>query len=359
MNKKYISILVLVLVVIGSVFLIGIFTSPDRSEKDGDGSLITSTLQKVKVQAGWLLNGEFAQVCAAIVNGYYNDKGLDVEMIPGGPSGASFVIATNAVAIDNSLTLGIDGDLVPLLRGVANTDPTQRLKVKAFAAFWNENPYGFMVRADSGINGIKDFIKKKADGTKYKIGVTSDSVIQYAIAEYLGVSVNDLDLVIVGFDATPFLSKQVDILAGYWTTQAYELEKAGVSYKFISTSELPGFDQPSMIAIATDKTISEKKDVLVRWVEATNKGVAFIKDNPEKAAEYILDKRCGGPSFNKDQEEWLIKKSLPLFDVKKPGWISADQVTGFTKAYSTLGQIPRIPSLDELVDYSILDAVYK
>ena len=39
-------------------------------------------LEKVKVQAGWLLNGEFANVCAAIVNGYYKDSGLDVEMIP-------------------------------------------------------------------------------------------------------------------------------------------------------------------------------------------------------------------------------------------------------------------------------------
>lgn len=353
MNKKNIVIFcILLIIVLISAFL---FIKESKSVKS---SVLPASLQKVKVQAGWLLNGEFANVCVAIMNGYYNEEGLDVELVPGGPSGASFVIATNAVAMDDSLTLGIDGDLVPLLRGISNPDESKRLKVKAFASFWNENPYGFFVRKDSGINTIKDFAKIKSDGSKYKIGVTSDSVIQYAIAKYIGIPVNQLDIVIVGFDSSPFLSKQVDVIAGYWTTQAYELEKVGVDYKFIPAGELPGFNQPSMIAVATDKTISEKKDVLVKWLRATNKGVEFLKSNPEKSGEYILDKQCGGSSFNIEQETWLIKKSLPLFDAHKIGWINENQVTDFANAYHSLDQIPRAPSINEVVDYSILKTIY-
>lgn len=354
MNKKNIVVLCVLLV----VFLVSAFLV-FRDNKNIKSSTISAPLQKVRVQAGWLLNGEFANVCASIVNGYYNEEGLDVELVPGGPSGASFVIATNAVAMDDSLTLGIDGDLVPLLRGISNKDESKRLKVKAFASFWNENPYGFFVRTDSGINSIKDFSKTKADGSKYKIGVTSDSVIQYAIAKYIGIPVAQLDIIIVGFDSSPFLSKQVDVIAGFWTTQAYELEKAGVSYKFLPAGELPGFNQPSMIAVATEKTISEKKDVLVKWLRATNKGIEYLKSNPEKSGEDVLDKRCGGPSFNKEQEIWLVNKSLPLFDAKKSGWIYENQVTDFSKAYFALDQIPRAPSINEVVDYSILETLYK
>lgn len=356
--KKNIAVLLGVLVL--AVVIFGIYkgrSSQPIVEKSAVKES-TKSLEKVKVQAGWLLNGEFANICASVVNGYYKDEGLDVEMIPGGPSGASFTIATNAIAQDPSLTIGVDGDVVPLMRGVTKESESEKLRVKAFAAFWNDNPYGFMVRKDSGIESIKDFAKRKASGSKYKIGVTADSVIQYAIADYIGVPVTDLDIVIVGFDATPFLTGQVDALAGYWTTQAYEAEKAGIAYQFLPSSEIPGFKQPSMVAVATDNTLKEKSDTLVRWLRATIKGTKFIEENPDMAGQYILDDRCGGRSFNVEQETWLIKKSLPLFDQEKIGWIYSDQVMGFANAYYKLKQIPRVPEQSEVLDYSILNKLY-
>lgn len=356
--KKNIAVLLGVLVL--AVVIVGIYKA--RSSRPVEEKSVvkesTKSLEKVKVQAGWLLNGEFANICAAVVNGYYKNEGLDVEMIPGGPSGASFTIATNAIAQDPSLTIGVDGDVVPLMRGVTKESESEKLRVKAFAAFWNDNPYGFMVGKDSGIESIKDFAKRKANGSKYKIGVTADSVIQYAIADYIGVPVTDLDIVIVGFDATPFLTGQVDALAGYWTTQAYEAEKAGIAYQFLPASEIPGFKQPSQVAVATDKTLSEKPDVLVRWLRATIKGTKFIEENPDTAGQYILDDRCGGKSFNVEQETWLIKKSLPLFDQEKIGWIYSEQVMSFANAYYKLKQIPRVPEQSEVLDYSILNKLY-
>lgn len=341
----------LIFIILAALVIVFMFSLSEKNNKP--------ELQKVKVQAGWLLNGEFANVCSAIVNGYYEEKGLDVELIPGGPSGASFTVATNAVAQNPDLTLGIDGDLVPLVRGVTKESDAEKLKVKAFASFWNENPYGFMVRKDSGINSIKDFANYRPDGKRYKLGLTADAVIQGAIAKYIGVKESDLNIVTVGFDATPFLDNQVDILGGYWTTQAYEIEKAGIDYKFINASELPGFNQPSMVAIASENTLDTQKPLLVSWLEATIRGMSFVKDNPEQAAEHILDPRCGGPSFDKEQELWLIKKSIPLFDENRPGNLSQDQVMGFASAYNELGQIPRIPGADELMDFSILSEIYR
>lgn len=350
-----ISILFLAIIMVAGIYKI----KKHSIIKERDVINSQQQLEKVKVQAGWLLNGEFANICASIINGYYKDEGIDVEMIPGGPSGASFTIATNAIAQDSSLTLGVDGDLIPLLRGVTKEADNERLRVKAFAAFWNDNPYGFMVRKNSGITSIKDFAKRKSDGTKYKIGVTADSVIQYAIADYIGIPVSDLNIVIVGFDATPFLTEQVDALAGYWTTQAYEAEKAGIPYNFLSSSEIPGFKQPSMIAVATEEVLSEKSDILTRWLKATIKGTKFIEENPETAGKYIQDSRCGGPNFNLEQETWLIKKSLPLFDQNKIGWVYSNQVMDFANAYYKLKQIPNVPAEDRLIDYSILKNIYK
>lgn len=317
-------------------------------------------LEKLRVQAGWLLNGEFANVCSAIVNGYYEDEGLDVELIPGGPAGASFIIATNTVAQDQKLDIAIDGDIIPLLRGVTKESKTEQLKMRAFAAFWNENPFGFIVRKDSGITSLKDFaLKRKSDGSKIKVGITADSVIQYAIADYAGVPVENLDLTIVGYDASSFLAGQVDALAAFWTTQAYEVEKAGIDYTFLSASELPGFSQPSMVAITRDEVLKNKPNQLTRWLKATIKGSEFVIKNPEKAAQQIIDPRCGGPNFEVIQEEWLIKKSIPIFDKEKIGWIYKEQILDFAEAYKNLNQIPRVPKESELLDYSILNRIYK
>lgn len=311
----------------------------------------------MKVQAGWLLNGEFANVCSAIVNGYYDKENLDVKLIPGGPSGASFIVATTAVAQDSSIDIGIDGDLVPLLKGVTKQNDAEKYKVKAFASFWTDNPYGFLVRQDSGITSLKDFSKRKNNGTKIKIGVTADAVIQGALAQYAGVKESELNFVTVGFDATPILTNQVDALAGYWTTQAYELEKANVPYKFLPISELPGFKQPSMIAVASERTLLEKKNQLIRWFRATIKGSEFVINNPDLAAKNILDSRCGGPSFNEAQELWLIKKSIPLFNKTGIGNLDLEQITNFAESYYKLGQIPVIPDAKEYLDTSILDAI--
>ncbi len=350
--KKIFPIVILI-VIIGAV---GFFISRPKTAINTE----QKKLDKLTVQAGWLLNGEFANVCSAIVNDYYKDEGLEVELVPGGPTGGSFIIATNAVAQNPDLDIAIDGDIVPLLRGVTKESPTEQLKMKAFAAFWNENPYGFIVKKDSGITSLKDLaLKIKPDGTKYKIGVTADSVIQNAIASYANVSVKDLNLETVGFDASAFLSGQVDALASYWTTQAYEVEKAGIEYKFLNASELPGFNQPSMVALASDKTLQDKHDQLVKWLKATIKGSQFVVSNPAKAAEMITDNRCGGSNFDVTQEKWLIEKSTPLFDKNKIGWVYDNQITGFADAYYKLGQIPRNPSVDELLDYSVLNSIYK
>lgn len=353
-NKRIISISFVVLLLV--VVLLVLFVNKKDNAKNTPGA----KLEKVRVQAGWILNGEFANICSAIVEGYYKDEGLDVELVPGGPSGASFIIATNALAQDKSIDIAVDGDIVPLLRGVTKEREEEQIKTKAFAAFWQENPFGFIVRADSGINNFLDLATKtKANGKKYKIGVTADSVAQFAIAKYASTSVDKLNLTTIGFDASPFISGQVDALAAYWTTQAYEVEKAGIKYNFLSYGDIPGFSQPSMVAIAREETLRDKSEMLVKWLRATIKGSQFVVANPEKAADYIVSEACGGRALDREQELWLIKKSLPLFGKDKIGNLDGNQISNFAKSYAGLGQIPYAPSLEAMADFNILNKIYQ
>lgn len=348
-RKKNIKIILVLIIII----LVAFFVLWGKKQKENN-----KTLEKVRVQAGWILNAEFANICSAIKEGYYEEEGLDVELVPGGPTGASFVVATNALVQDKSIDIAVDGDIIPLLRGVTNEREEEKIRAKIFSVFWRENPFGFMVRKDSGINNFYDLVNnRKSDGSKYKIGITADSVAQFAIANHVGVPVSELDLTTVGFDASPFLLNQVDALASFWTTQAYEVEKAGIDYNFLSFGDIPGFSQPSMVAIARDETIKEKPEMLKKWLRATIKGSEFSVNNPEKAAEYVLSDACGGKVLDSNQELWIIKKSIPLFGNDNIGNINVNQILDFSKAYYNLGQISSIPSKDDIIDMSILEKV--
>lgn len=350
MEKKKLSLWILVAVLI---LCYGVYILLSRLAGKASISKTGTKNEVFRVQTGWIINGEFAPICSAIVNGYYEDEHLDVQLIPGGPVGASFVVATNAIAQDPTLDVAVEGDAVPLLRGVTQEKESERLKVKAIASFWTESPYGFIVREDSGITSLKDLGKKKTDGTAYKIGVTADFALKDALASYIGVDKDALNFVTVGFDATPFLSGQVDALAAYWTTQAYDVEKAGIKYKFLSIGEIPNFSQPSMIIEATDTVLANKRAQILKWLKATQRGISFVSQSPQVAAQQIQDPRCGGDKLDAVQEEWLIRKSIPLFTTKpKIGALDTVKLDAFANAFAKIKQIPSVPKSTDYIDSS-------
>jgi NitT/TauT family transport system substrate-binding protein len=321
--------------------------------KNMSGSKNTSHQDKLRVQLGWVPNGQYASFCSAVVNGYYAKKNLDVEIIPGGPAGANFIVTTPAIAEDPSLDIGVESDLAPILSGVAKENSNEKLKIKVLAAFWNDVPLGFIVRKDSGMTSLKDLAKPMKNGKMPRIGVTPDFILQSAIADYAGVNKNSLKFVTTSFDATPFLDGQVDALGAYWTNQVYGVEKAGIKYNFLNMSELPNFRQPSDIIVATDQKISEKRDQIQRFIDATQEGVQFVVNNPEEAAKQITDNRCGGSKFDAIQETWLIKKSLPLYGTGGPyGKLDVEKIDNFAKAFYDLKQIPFVPSTSDYIDTS-------
>lgn len=344
------------LILILVVLIIGLFSTSSKwfpLVKNLSQRKNTDPHDKLRIQLGWIPNGQYAAFCSAEVNGYYADKNLDVEIIPGGPSGANFIVATPTIAEDSNLDLGVESDMAPILIGVTKLNVNEKLKIKTIATFWNDVPLGFIVRKDSGMTSLKDFAKPMKNGKMPRIGVTPDFILQGALADHAGVNKSTLKFVTTSFDATPFLDNQVDALGAYWTNQVYGVEKAGIEYNFLNMSELPNFRQPSNIIVATDQKISEKRDQIQRFLDATRKGVQFVIDNPEEAAKQIIDNRCGGPKFDATQEIWLIKKSLSLYKTDTSyGKLNVNKITDFANAFYELKQIPFVPPTSDYIDTS-------
>jgi len=318
-------------------------------------------LRIVTVQASWIPNGQFAFVCSAIVEGYYEDVGLDVRLRAGGPA-ISFARSSTILAQNNDIDISVESVLTEYLEGRARAGLTNQLRVKAIGAFWQDNPLGFLIREDGPSNLEDLFTGTKADGSNWVIGASPDAVMIEALAEHFGVSYSDLQIVTTGFNATPFLVGQVDALWGFWTTQAYEAFQADVPYRFLSLNEVPGFGQPSNIILVRENTLEMDADMLATWFEATIYGAEFVVANPQMAAEHVLDERCGGPDFDYEQELWLIEQSLPLFDLDgtQPclGIIEETLVSQYADTYLNIVGRDYIPNIEELVDPAILQRIY-
>ncbi len=329
--------------------------SPDEPAAPG-----AAAPRKVTVQYGWLLDGGSAASCTALVKGYYKDAGLDVTLKPGGPVGATFLNATNAVATNSDVDIAVDNDLVTLIEGAARNN--DKYSVRAFASLWQQSPLGFIVRADSGITSLKDLAKEKPGGGKYVIGSTPGAPIFKALADYAGVKVDDLKITTIGGDATPLIAGKIDALLGFSTNQAVAVEKAGIAYRFLPVSELPGFTQPVYVAMARKDFIAKNPELLDKWLKATADGARETIRDPKAAAGYLRDDRCGGPQLNADQQLTLVQKSLDYMKVNgsdaQIGQLNLDVIKGFIPAYSAAAGLPRTPGVDELIDTSVVKRVY-
>lgn len=315
----------------------------------------------VVVQLSWLANGQFSFICSALVEGYYEKEGLDVEIREGGPA-ISFLRSSTILAQNEEVDIAVESVLTELVEGRALPLEVDQLRVKIIAAFWQDNPLGFLVRADSGIDSLSELVRPKEDGTKYVIGATPDAVLIKAIAKSQGVSYEDLEIITTSYDTTPFLIGEVDALWSFWTTQAYAAEAANIPYKFLSLSEIPGLTQPSNIIITKETILDNRPDMLKKWLRASIKGAEFTVKHSQQAAKNILDPRCGGKNLSFDQELWLIEKSKELYypssNTDCIGFINPETIITWANTYLSITGNPNAPTEAQLVDLTILNDIY-
>src|SRR5437867_1054246 len=95
----------------------------------------------VGLQLGWFANAQMAGDFTAIGKGYFKDAGLDVKIVPGGPSiDPVGVVASNSVLIGNVASIGV------LVSGRSRGVP-----LKAFATAFQRHPFAFFFMKESGI----------------------------------------------------------------------------------------------------------------------------------------------------------------------------------------------------------------
>ena len=228
----------------------------------------------VKLRLSWLVKGEYAPLFAAQANGYFEDEGIDIEILEGGAgvkpmqqvaSGDdtfAYIPATDAIA---GVSAGMD------LVTVAVFMQTSPVAIASLAGTQNSGPQDLpgMTVADSG------------GGTL--------STVWDAFLNYHNIPANEVDLVITDFGAkqTMLMQGEVDAVSMFATNEVPTVEVTqGVDLNYWLLADY-GFNMLSQGLVTSRSFLQEHPDVVAGVVRAAQRGAQFMEQNPEEAAKIM------------------------------------------------------------------------
>ncbi len=240
----------------------------------GPGKPATSNGRtRIRFATDWRAQAEHGGFYQAVAAGEYAKRGLDVFIVQGGSNvGVSTLIASGAVE------MGIGSDNFTVFTLAAAKAP-----VKAVAAFFQKNPQVLLAHPDAGVKSLADLkghpllIATDARETfwpwlKAKYGLTDDQLRNYTGA------------------AAPFLADDRAVQEGYLTSEPYTIEKAAHFKPEVFLLADDGYASYACMALAPDKLINEKPDVVRAFVDASAAGWKSYLYGDARAADALIKK---------------------------------------------------------------------
>jgi NitT/TauT family transport system substrate-binding protein len=296
----------------------------------------------VSEQLGWLVNAQMAGDFVAIGKGYFKEADIDVKIQPGGPN-----IDPITVVAGGGVPFGNVSSVAVLVNARSHDVP-----VKAFGAVLQRHPFAFMFFTKSGIHTPRDF-----QGKTIGIQATARPLLAAVLAKY-NVPPDSVKVQFVGGDTRPLVTGQVDVITG-WIIDAPQVEavqQAG-SYGYFKLWDL-GIHLYAYTYFTTDRVLSERKDVLVRFLSASGRGWAYAAQHPEEAVDLVLK---AAPALSRPLELQTWKNEIPYMSSAMTkehglGYMDPKVWKTISDTYYGLKQIPREVSPSEVMTNEIVEA---
>ena len=268
---------------------------------DGGDDPAGGELTPVKLQLQWLPQAQFAGYFAAIDQGYFEEEGLDVEIIPSGGD----IVPQDALAngdVDFAIAW-VPKVLGSIEAGANLTDIAQIFQRSGtLQVSW----------ADSGIDSVADFEGK----TIGSWGFGNEWEIFAAMAAE-GLDSSTVQIITQDFNMNAFLQGDIDAAqAMTYNEYAQLLETVDPDtgelyqpedFNVISYQDTVGAMLQDAIWADTERLESDEAyaDTAVAFLKAVVKGWVYARDNPEEAAEITL---ANGSAWGPSHELWMMNE---------------------------------------------------
>jgi ABC-type nitrate/sulfonate/bicarbonate transport system substrate-binding protein len=315
-------------------------SSDDSADASGGDELTPLTLQ-----TSWIPLVQFGGSYVADAEGYYNDHGVDVEILPGGPevdSMAALAAGQADIAMGNADTVAR-----------ANEEGADLVII---AAGFQKNPLAILSTPDNPIATPEDMAGKT-------IGVPSgDEAAQDALVASNDLDASQITSVPVGFDVAPLVSGEVDGLWVFYTEQpiAYEASTGKEGVTFLAADY--GLDVYAQVYAVTRESLEDddQRAAIEGFLAGEIQGWQSYVEDPSQAVDLTVNDygKDGGLTVEEQTKQAERQMDILVTDeTDEHGllWISED---GIAKNVDTLKDLG-IDSADEsLFDTSVLEDVY-
>jgi len=253
------------------------------------------SLQKVTVMLDWFPNTNHTGLYVAKEKGYYEQQGLDVEILQPGEGTAEQVVAAGkadfGISYQEAVTQARSTD-IPLV---------------SIAAVIQHNTSAFASLKEEGITSPKDFEGKRYGGW----GSPVEEAVLKVVMEKAGADFNKVEMITLG--ATDFfksVGRDADFMWIYYGWDGVEAERQGIELNTVMLRDLdPALDYYTPVIVTNEDNVKNKKDLVKKFIEATAEGYEFAIKNPEEAADVLLK---NAPELNKElvvaSQKWLSTK---------------------------------------------------
>ena len=240
---------------------------------------VTGALTKLRVGMPWVLNDEIAPWFVGIEKGFFHDEGLELELVPGGPG-----IDPLQLLVGGKLDIAVPPAGVLLVELIAS--PTGADLV-AIGAVLKSSPYCWL-GIDQSVP--RDQPSKRrlqpADFIGKTIGLQagSDYILDFLVHQY-HLPADSLHIKRVGFTPDPLLSGTVDYYGAFIVNQPRIIEREGYQNWMAFRFDDWGWVDFGDVSVVRRDTLQRSPDVLRHYLRAMARGLRFMLDQPEKAAE--------------------------------------------------------------------------
>jgi ABC-type nitrate/sulfonate/bicarbonate transport system substrate-binding protein len=290
-----------------ALLLIGCSTTPVKN---------TPVPTNHKVQLSWVHTFEFAGLYMAQKQGYFAGQSLNVELLNGGYDDAGNYIDPVEAVVSGKAAFGITGADV-ILTARADGKP-----VVAIAAIYQRSPVALIALGDKHVVRPKDLIGKKvATEPGTSLGIAYNALLKSEGIDHTQI----VEIPRTDFTTKPLLSGEVDVLLSFITDDGINAKLHDKNTTYVLMSDY-GIDIYTNVIFTTEDMIKNKPEQVQGFVSAVVQGLQYAVDNPQVAAQYVLDTYGSSltPDYKAIQEPGMLA-SVPLINPigSPPGMMTA------------------------------------
>lgn len=279
----------------------------------GETSQEENEKEKITFVLDWTPNTNHTGLYVAQEKGYFEDEGLEVEIVQPPEDGADALVASGkaqfGISFQDTMAPGVVGE--------------DALPTTAVAAVVQHNTSGIISRKGEGMDTPKGL-----EGKKY---ATWDAPIEKAMMENVveadGGEFSKVELITstVTDEVSALESKSVDAIWIFYAWAGVATEVAGLETDYFAFKDInPAFDYYTPVIIGNNEFLEKEPETAKKFLSAVKKGYEDAIEDPDGAAEILCE---AAPELDQElvkaSQEYL--KDQYIADADRWGYIDPDR----------------------------------